>query len=400
MGRPSKGTRLVQRSNGYWYVVTPGNSRGESTGTRSRQEAEHYLAVAIIEKSHADPSTGEIPLSVSDALDIYLEEHINPRKKMAGRVITDEGMEQAGIKADLLKAFFKDKAVRDIVTDDVAHKDTGYIAMRCAGKVRRTEGAPVRTCEPYTVRRDLGVLISAIEWCADVKDPRTGAVRLKREHIPHIPLPPPAPKRDRWLSLVEENALLAAVPAIDTPDPKTGEPPRLSRIHRFMVLAVEDGARKEAIEELSWFQVDFKAGYVDYRKPNASAQHNKRRARVKMTSRSRAMLDRAFKEKTGPFVLDHSGSIRTSFEAAVTRAKLEDVSPHVLRHTWATRAMQNSVPPQEVADQLADDLRTVLKNYYHHSPEYMKAAASWRDTEAEGDKNRAGEGSTVEPLKA
>lgn len=104
---------------------------------------------------------------------------------------------------------------------------------------------------------------------------------------------------------------------------------------------------------------------------------------VRMTPRSRRMLERAWEERTGPFVLDHAGAIRTSFEHAVERAELEDVTPHVLRHTWATRAAQNGVPIRQIADQLADDIRTVEKNYYHHSPEYMHEAASWRDKETE-----------------
>lgn len=373
MGRPSKGTYLKQRPNGFWYIVWPNNSRGQSTGTRDRSEAEQAFAAFIVARDELDPETGADRLTVSDALDIYIEEHVRPRKKLAGRIV--QGDWQAIIKADFLRAHFGSKAIADLVDDDFINPETGYIAMRCAGKVVRTEGAPVRTCEPYSVRRDLGVLVSAIAWCAKIKDPKTGRKRLDPKHIPHIPLPPEAPKRERWLTRAEEAQLLAAVPA-------SPEGERLTRIHRFMVLAVEDGARCEAIEELTWFQVDFRAGTVDYRKPGGSAQHNKRRAKVKMTSRSRAMLERAWRERTGPFVLDHPGSIRTSFETAVRNSGLQNVSPHVLRHTWATRAMQNRVPPQEIADQLADDIRTIMRNYYHHSPDHLQEASSWRDREA------------------
>ncbi len=385
MGRPSKGIRLKQRSNGFYYIVWPGNHKGQSTGTRDGEVAHQALAAFIIERGKLDPDSGDVRLSVTDAVEIYMVEHIRPREKLAGRVVTDGGVETAEFKADFLKTFFVDKAVADIVPDDIIHPETGYIAMRCAGKVRRTHEAPVRTCQPYTIRRDLGLLISALKWCSTVKDAQTGRIRLPAKDVPTIPLPPPAPKRERWLTLEEETKLLMAAPATEEIDPETGKRKRLSRIHRFLVLAVEDGARCEAIEELTWFQVDFKAGTVDYRKPGVAAQHNKRRAKVKMTARSRAMLERAFKERTGPFVLDHKGAIRKSFETAVDRAQLDGVSPHILRHTWATRAIQNGVPPQEVADQLADDIRTIMKNYYHHSPEYMRKASSWRDQEAAGE---------------
>jgi integrase len=370
MGRPTKGTRLKLRDNGYYYIVWPGNHKGESTGLRNRGEAEQALAAFITRQGHIDRAAGD-RLTVSDALDIYLDEHVRPRTKMAGRIV--RAVDTAEFKADFLKAFFGDKAVADIMVSDITHPEVGYIAMRVAGKIIRTDGAPPRICEPYTVRRDLGVLISAIKWCSTVKDEKTGKVRLPLDQVPAIPLPGPAPRRERWLTLEEENRLLAAVPA-----PPEGE--RLSRIHRFVTLAVEDGARSEAIRELTWFQVDFRAGTIDYRKPGGA--HNKRRSKVLMTARSRAMLERAFRERTSEYVLDHPGLISETFRNTCARAGLPGVTPHVLRHTWATRAAQNGVPMREIADQLADTVATIERNYYHMSPEYMKAAGSWRDKEA------------------
>lgn len=368
MGRPTKGIRIKQRDNGFWYVVWPGNNKGESTGTRDRGEAEQVLAGYIVNQRHVGGRTDR--LTVADALDIYMAEHVEPRTKLAGRVV--RSVRTAVFKADFLKAFFGDKAVADVMADDIAHPVTGYIALRCAGKVIRTEGALMKPCKPHTIRRDLGVLVSALKWCSNVKDPATGAVRLPREQVPMIPLPGQAPRRERWLTLEEESRLLAATPETEP----------LSRIRRFLVLAIEDGARSEAIRELTWFQVDFAHGTVDYRTPGKAPQSNKRRAKVLMTSRSRKMLQRAFAGRQSALVLDHAGPIDKSFRYACRRAGLEGVTPHTLRHTWATRAARNGVPMRQIADQLADDASTIERNYYHHSPEYMKEAASWRDKEA------------------
>jgi len=57
------------------------------------------------------------------------------------------------------------------------------------------------------------------------------------------------------------------------------------------------------------------------------------------------------------------------------------VSPHILRHTWATRTARNGVSMREIADFLGDDIRTVEKNYYHQHPDYLHAAADWRECE-------------------
>lgn len=366
-GRPTKGIRLRQHANGFFYIVWPGNNKGASTGSRDRGEAEQALGAFILRQGHV--VTGH-RLTVSDALDIYMAEHVEPRTKMAGRIV--RAVDTARFKCDFLKAHFGGMAVADMMPSDVTHPQTGYIARRTKGEVIRTHGAPTRQIEPYTVRRDLGVLVSAIKWCSTVKDERTGRVRLSLDQVPVIPLPGVAPKRERWLTAEEEARLLGAVPAGD----------RLSRVHRFTVLAVEDGARSEAIRELTWFQIDFNAGTIDYRRPGGGPQYNKRRSKVLMTSRSRAMLDRAWSERATEYVLDHSGLIGESFRNAARSAGLDGVTPHVLRHTWATRAAQNGVPMRQIADQLADSVATIERNYYHHSPEYMKEAQSWRDKEA------------------
>jgi integrase len=284
------------------------------------------------------------------------------------------------------------------VDDDFIHDQTGYIMRRARGELARSEGAPIRYGNGPTARRELGVLIAALKHCATVKDPATGKKRLSLDEVPKIPRPRDGQERDRWLTYEEEQKLRAVAPACPAIN-SMGKPQRLSRIHRFITLALEDGARKEAIERLTWPQVDFEndrvvppgvtKGTVDYRNPN-EPESNKRRAKVRMTSTSRAMLERAFKERRSDigFVLDEPGNIRGAFESAVRRSGLQDVSPHTLRHTWATRASQNGVSMEEIAVQLADSPQTVERTYLHHSPDHLKNAVNWRDREAAGKTQR------------
>ena len=44
------------------------------------------------------------------------------------------------------------------------------------------------------------------------------------------------------------------------------------------------------------------------------------------------ILERARSEATGPFVLDHTGNVRKSFETLLKAAKIEGCTPHILRH--------------------------------------------------------------------
>jgi integrase len=94
------------------------------------------------------------------------------------------------------------------------------------------------------------------------------------------------------------------------------------------------------------------------------------------------VLERAYSERASVYVLDHPGDIRASFETLVKASGLKDVTPHVLRHTWATRAAQAGVPMREIADWLGDTIQTVERHYYKRSPHYLTAAATWREHEA------------------
>lgn len=72
----------------------------------------------------------------------------------------------------------------------------------------------------------------------------------------------------------------------------------------------------------------------------------------------------------------HSGSIQSAFYGAVKRVKMKNVTPHTLRHTFATISLQNGVNPYQVAGVMGDSLEMVLEVYGHHCPDYLQDAAN------------------------
>lgn len=353
-----KGTRLELRGS-TWYIVVQGRRRGRSTRTSDRRQAERVMAAFIAAGGADEMEASGVDLTVADALHHYWTEH-------ASGLPSAEGVE---IAADYLRAHMGHRTIASLHDSDFID----YAAKRRAGLLQRRSDRPAKVGGDSAIRRELGVLAAAIHHETRKKDSGTNRKRLSLDDVPHIPKPRRPPPRERWLTAEEERHLIESTPMLDAEG-------RLTRIYRFLLLALDTAARKEAIEGLTWFQVDLQTRTIQLNPPGRQ-QTKKRRANVRMSDRLYVVLQRAAAERISGFVLDHDGSIRKTLETATRRAGFDDVTAHVFRHTWATRAARAGVSMREIADVLGDDMETVERNYMHHHPDFQKDAVNWRDRE-------------------
>jgi len=339
MPRPNRGHRLEPNDHGYYEIrwTERGRSKRVSTGTRDMGEAAQFLVGWLDGKA---AGTGQAALTVREAWAFYEREHVDVK------VIDAAGAKGVG---KMLCAILGDRIVPDLVATDFA--DYG----------RKHGGAP------GTIRRHLALLQAAFNFCAKHK-------RMSADALPLIELPEPPPARDRWLTR-EEAARLLAEAAADNGD-------RLSRTYRFCLLALRTAARESAIETLRWDtgQVDFAVRKIHYN-PAGRRQTKKRRASVPMTDDLFAMLQTAYLERTSEWVLDNPSKIDRAFAKVRKRAGLpgegpQKVTPHTLRHTWATWALQEGQNIWDVAKMLGDSVATVERVYGHHSADDLREAAS------------------------
>lgn len=213
-------------------------------------------------------------------------------------------------------------------------------------RVREAEGV-----KASTVRTELQALTAALRWA---NTPET------------IALPPKAPPRERWLTRAEADALLAATDR--------------RHIKLFMLIALHTAARAGAILALTWDRVDIERRLIDFRVPGAVATR-KRRVPVPINDVLAPALAGARRLATTRYVIEWAGvpvaSVKHGFRDAATRAKLRDVTPHVLRHTAATWMVQGGVPLWQVAGMLGhSDAVMVAQVYGHHSSDHMRDAAA------------------------
>jgi integrase len=72
-------------------------------------------------------------------------------------------------------------------------------------------------------------------------------------------------------------------------------------------------------------------------------------------------------------------SLREAFDKAIDKAGLQDFHFHDLRHTFATRLVQNGVDPYKVKELLGHKTITMTMRYAHHYPESLRTSVEVPD---------------------
>lgn len=280
----------------------------------------------------------------------------------AERALTDFLKSATGPRetvADIMNAYFEDRQHHPGL---VRAKDA-WKRLRPHFGHMRPEHVTRQECRAYTAMRrrrakdgtiikELATLRAALRW----QDRHTPAVI----EMPRLP-----PPRDRYLTREEYRALREAAKA--TP-----------HCYAFVWLAYRTAGRASAILALTWDRVDFRRGLIQLAD---DADHgNKGRATVPMADDLAEVLRETQRGALTDRVIEFNGkpvrSIRKTFAAAVARAVLVDVSPHVLRHTAAVHMVESGVPLGEVSQYLGHSSTAITERVYaRFSPSYLRRAA-------------------------
>lgn len=356
---------LKADKHGVFYAHWSDNRRSKrkSMGSSERAVAEARFAQWLLLGGHrgVEASEGKPALTVAEMWKVYDAKHVQRETAAADTI---------GYAWKNLEPHFGALAAAEIdqtVVDD-------YEDLRAAGRI----GRPAKS---GTVRRELVALRACLNWCAS---PERGKFRLlDKADVPAFVLPDESAPRERWLTNDELNRLFAAAAAMHP-----GEP-RMSRGERFLWLALETAARKQAILDLTWDRVDFETGVIHYDVPGRKTT-KKRRTSVPISARLRPVLERAKREAVNEFVMDHGGEVWATVQSIVVRAGLAPkeprgtgkrprgtgVSPHTFRHTAATHMARRGVPLWLIAKILGNTLAMVERVYAKHSPEDLRAAVN------------------------
>ena len=134
-------------------------------------------------------------------------------------------------------------------------------------------------------------------------------------------------------------------------------------LRTLILVALHTGLRVQAEAlQLRWEDVDLRRGFLTVQA--AYAKNGKCRS-VPLNSVVREALDRL--PRTGDVVFRH-GSVGKAFRKACATAKIKGVTPHTLRHTFATRLCENGVDLRLVQELGGWASLALVQRYAHVTP--------------------------------
>jgi integrase len=276
--------------------------------------------------------------------------------------------------ADLWEAYRAEKSGRRIA-DAMKHE---WKALGPHFGHLRPDQVTVDHCRAYTARRrlqtprgkttpthdgtiwtELGHLRTVFVWAHRAK---------KISHAPAVERPAKPDPKDRYLTRGEIDKLLAA--------------PAEPHIRLAILLMLSTAGRVGAILDLTWERVDFARGVVNLKPDDAKTR--KGRAAVPMNAGLRAALQTAKMAALSDHVIEWAGKqvagIKTGFNKAVANAGLENVTPHVLRHTAGVTMAEAGLPFEEIAQYMGHSNPTItFRVYGRFSPKHLRRAANVLD---------------------
>ncbi len=357
MANPKKPPRLTKSKYGTYVVVwhNKGRQKEFSLRTTDLRTAENRFA-GWLQKIRAEEVIDTDPY-VGDCLDIWFNQWIK------GQMLSEARYPSV---VNNLKAYFGNKRVSEVTRQHSKE----YRTIR-----ENTFEIGLGKCSPATTRHELQKLRACFNFMATKVEPKER--RIKREIIPYVDLPPPAPSRDRVLTTEELERLndFCINPATNKFHYQGGyrkQSNRISKISRFLMLAMETAQRKSAILELKWDQVDLDLNLIQFN-PKGRNQTIKKRPAVPISTKLRSFFDMIKHEIISDYVCDTVNDIHYNISVVSQKLDIPGLSPHVLRHTWITRKIIAGQPIEKVAEFVGDDPETIRKHYIHLTPDYLRS---------------------------
>jgi integrase len=376
MSRRSQGARLWLRPaftgkdgverQAVWIVRDGKSFRSTGCAAQDREGAERWLADYLAEK-HGKPSRQRdgdpSEIFVTQVLSIYSED-VAPKHARPAETI------QRILKLGEFWAPYK-------LADVNGQTCRAYVRWRLTQQWKSAKNT-VKMVSEAAARRELEDLRSAINHHRHEG--------LCREFI-SVVLPEKSESRETWLTRSQAARLLwVAWRAKQVMRDGATKREVGKHIARFVLVGIYTGTRHRAICGAA-LQPAIGRGYVDvdqgvfHRRAKGAKKTKKQQPPVRLPDRLLAHIERWKRLGIAKHaVVEWNGkpvrSVKKGFAAAVRAAGLpttgpDKITPHVLRHTAASWAMQGGGDEAKIADYLGMTLEMLRRVYGHHHPDFQ-----------------------------
>jgi integrase len=251
-----------------------------------------------------------------------------------------------------------------------------------------------KACKPEKTERP-ALPITEATARRELEDLRAAINHHRREglcsEIVSVVLPEKSDPRDVWLTRSQAAQMIWTAWRAKQVMPNGATRRAVGKhIARFMLVGMYTGTRHAAITGAA-LQPAIGRGYVDlergvfHRRAAGARETKKRQPPVRLPDRLLAHMRRWQRRGiSNVAVVEWNGkpvrSVRKGFAATVAAAGLpisgpDKVTPHTLRHTAATWAMQNGADLWEAAGFLGMTVEMLQERYGHHHPDFQADAA-------------------------
>lgn len=320
---------LYRRGKIYWYCITyQGKRMQASTGTDNRR---------VAEKIHAKV--------LSELIEGRYFENLRAKsitfKEMAEKYLGKYQKQRDITSLKSLLPFFGDISLSGITTELVSD----YRDER------------LKVVKPATVYQELALMrrmynVARKEW-KWVKDNPVADLSFSVGN---------KNARTRWLSPEEEKRLLDSAT-----NPLWLRP--------LLFLALHTGMRRGEMLDLKWNDLDFSRKLIVIQR---SKNGEKRSIPMSMTLCS-VFAGLKIRDISGRVFPIAVRSLREAFSKTLRRAGIEDFRFHDLRHTFATKLVQNGVDIYKVKELLGHKTLAMTMRYSHHYPESLRTSVEVLD---------------------
>lgn len=350
MSNPSKGARLYLRAargneRAVWVIRDGGKAVRTGCGPLEREAAEQRLAAYIAAKYQPSRTGNRHPsqIEIADVINIY-QTDVAPHKARPKEV---------GQRMSALLDFFGEKTL-DKINGGLCRS---YVKHRGSSSMARRELEDLRAAINHHRAEGL---------CSEIVS---------------VVLPDKPKSRERWLTRSEAAKLIW--------EAWRGGQGKRKHVARFILVGLYTGTRAGAIcgaavrPTVGRGYVDAEAG-VFYRRAAGARETKKRQPPVRLPPRLLAHIRRWVRTgKAKNAIVEFNGKplgrMAKSFRNNAADAELVGVSPHILRHTAVTWAMQGGADPYEAAGYFGMTMDMLLRVYGHHHPDHGKGIHAAQD---------------------